>query len=57
MIKTNFDYQTHDCNNNMHNQPDNCTEVWCEMLDSSSCSVDFPLESDSAHFNLLDGLR
>ena len=32
MIKTNVDYQDHDCTNKMHNQP--------EMLDSPSCSVE-----------------
>ena len=45
MIKTNVDYQTHDCTNKMHNQPDNCTEVWCEMPDNPSCSVEFSVES------------
>ena len=34
MIKTNVDHQTHDCNNKIHNQPDDCTEVWQEMLDN-----------------------
>ena len=45
MIKTSVHYHRHDCINKMHNKPDNCTEVWCEMLNSPSCSVEFSVES------------
>ena len=38
MIKTNVDYQS-------HNQPDIFPEVWCEMLDSLSYSVELLVES------------
>ena len=59
MIKINVDYQTHFCSK-MHNQPDNCTEVRCEMQDSLSHSINFfgrISYSNNAHFNLLEGLR
>ena len=45
MIETIVEYQTHDFTNNLNNQPDNFPQVWDEMLDRPSCSVELSVES------------